>query len=215
MRIEVLVDVKTTLGEGPLWDVERAAALLDRQFRRPRLPRHRRRPRDPRLGRAAEDRLDGAAQERRRRRRLAARGFHFLDFKTGDVDADPRSRARQAEQPASTTARSTSAAASSPARWTRWRKARTARSTASTPTSPVTKLDGGIIVSQRPVLESGRRDLLFRRFLVGRDLGLRLRPRHRRRLQPAHLRQDRHLERRRRRRLDGRCRGLSLERAGL
>ena len=62
MRIEVLVDVKTTLGEGPLWDVEEQ----DRHRRDDDLPLRRRRAGNSRLGSAAEDRLDGVAPERRR-----------------------------------------------------------------------------------------------------------------------------------------------------
>ena len=40
------------------------------------------------------------------------------------------------------------------------------------PDFKVTKLDDGIIVSNGPCLEPRRQDLLFRRYLVGRDLGL-------------------------------------------
>ncbi len=73
MRIEVLVDVKTILGEGPLWDVEQERLYWIDSFGCKRVPLHGRRPRDPRLGRAGEDRLDGAAQGRQRRHLLAGR----------------------------------------------------------------------------------------------------------------------------------------------
>jgi sugar lactone lactonase YvrE len=52
MRIEVLVDVKTTLGEGPLWDVDEQRLYWIDSF--------------DGMGRATEDRFDGLAQERRR-----------------------------------------------------------------------------------------------------------------------------------------------------
>jgi hypothetical protein len=58
MRIEVLIDVKTVLGEGPLWDVDEQRLQC--------LPMHRRRRRGSRLGRAGQDRLDGFAQTGRR-----------------------------------------------------------------------------------------------------------------------------------------------------
>ena len=53
---------------------------------------------------------------------------------------------------------------------------------------------------QRSVLESRRTHLLFRRQLVGRNLGLRLRPRHGCRVQQAHVLQNRSFAGRRRRR---------------
>ena len=71
MRIEVLVDVKTMLGEGPLWDVEQERLYWIDSFDGRVFRAHRCRRRNPLLGRAAEDRLDGAAQRRRRRGRLA------------------------------------------------------------------------------------------------------------------------------------------------
>jgi len=85
MRIEVLVDVKTTLGEGPLWDVGQERLYWIDSF-------------DGRVFRATADgrevrswdvpqkigslaiRRDGAGAVV-----SLARGFHLLDFKTGDV----------------------------------------------------------------------------------------------------------------------------------
>jgi L-arabinonolactonase len=85
MRIEVLVDVKTILGEGPLWDVaEERLYWIDsfagnvfrcthdgREVRAWDLPQ--------KIGSMALRRQGGAVLS-------LARGFHFLDFKTGDVD---------------------------------------------------------------------------------------------------------------------------------
>ena len=84
MRIEVLVDVKTILGEGPLWDVEEERLYwIDsfagtvfrcthdgREIRAWDLPQ--------KIGSMALRRKGGAVLS-------LARGFHFLDFKTGDV----------------------------------------------------------------------------------------------------------------------------------
>ena len=84
MRIEVLVDVKTILGEGPLWDVESSASIsstvsaatssaapLTGARSAPGTCRRRSAP--WRCGRPG------------RRGHVARNGFHFLDFKTGDV----------------------------------------------------------------------------------------------------------------------------------
>ena len=113
------------------------------------------------------------------------------------------------------TARSTSAAASSPARWTRWKKARTARFTGSIRTSRVHKLDERIIVSNGPCWSPDGATFYFADTWTGeiwaydydqstgavsnRRTFVKRRP----------------LARRRSRRLDGRCRRLPLERAGL
>src|SRR5215813_15233038 len=84
MRIEVLVDVKTILGEGPLWDVEEQRLYwIDsfggnvfrctadgREIRAWDVPQ--------KIGSMALRRKGGALLS-------LARGFHFLDFKTGDV----------------------------------------------------------------------------------------------------------------------------------
>jgi len=85
MRIEVLVDVKTILGEGPLWDVEEQRLYwIDsfganvfrcthdgREVRAWDLPQQ--------IGSMALREKGGAVLS-------LARGFHFLDFKTGDVE---------------------------------------------------------------------------------------------------------------------------------
>jgi L-arabinonolactonase len=86
MRIEVLVDVKTTLGEGPLWDVEQERLYWIDTF-------------DGRIFRATADgrelrcwdvpqkigsialRKDGSGAVV-----SLARGFHLLDFRTGEVE---------------------------------------------------------------------------------------------------------------------------------
>mgnify|MGYP001046783198 FL=1 len=85
MRIEVLVDVKTTLGEGPLWDVEEQRLYWIDSF-------------DGRVFRATADGCEvrswdvpmkiGSMALRRSGGAILslARGFHFLDFKTGDVE---------------------------------------------------------------------------------------------------------------------------------
>jgi sugar lactone lactonase YvrE len=85
MQIDVLVDVKTILGEGPLWDVEEERLYwIDsfgmnvfrcthdgREIRAWDLPQ--------KIGSMALRRSGGAVLS-------LARGFHFLDFKTGDVE---------------------------------------------------------------------------------------------------------------------------------
>ena len=166
-------------------------------------------------GTCREDRLDGAAQGWQRRGGVAPRGFHLLDFADRRGDADPRSRAgpsrRTALNDGKVDRRGRFVAGSMDTR----RRGRPAGSTGSTRTSRVTRIDDGIIVLQRPVLEPRRPHLLFRRHLDRRDLGLRLRYRHRRGHQPPHLHQRRHQPGRRRRRLDRRCRRLSVECAGL
>jgi L-arabinonolactonase len=85
MRIEVLVDVKTILGEGPLWDVEEQrlywidsfgmnvfrATPDGREIRAWDVPQ--------KIGSMALRKSGGAVVS-------LARGFHFLDFRTGDVE---------------------------------------------------------------------------------------------------------------------------------
>ena len=86
MRIDVVLDVKTTLGEGPLWDADQQRLYWIDSF-------------DGRVFRATEDgrelrawdvpqkigsmalRKDGAGAVV-----SLQRGFHLLDFKTGDVE---------------------------------------------------------------------------------------------------------------------------------
>jgi L-arabinonolactonase len=92
MRIEVLVDVKTILGEGPLWDVEEQrlywidsfgcnvfrATADGREIRAWDVP--------AKIGSMALRRQGGAVLS-------LASGFHFLDFETGEtsliVDPEP------------------------------------------------------------------------------------------------------------------------------
>jgi len=85
MRIDVLVDVKTILGEGPLWDVEEQRLYwIDsfgmnvfrctadgREIRAWDLPQ--------KIGSMALRKKGGALLS-------LARGFHFLDFKSGNLD---------------------------------------------------------------------------------------------------------------------------------
>jgi L-arabinonolactonase len=86
MRIEVLVDVKTTLGEGPLWDVEQQRLYWIDSF-------------DGRVFRATADgreirswdvpqKIGSMALRKDGEGAVVslARGFHLLDFKTGDVE---------------------------------------------------------------------------------------------------------------------------------
>ena len=92
MRIEVLIDVKTILGEGPLWDVdEQRLYFIDsfgcnvfrctadgREVRAWDVP--------AKIGSMALRRQGGAVVS-------LANGFHFLDFASGDcrliVDPEP------------------------------------------------------------------------------------------------------------------------------
>lgn len=85
MRIEVLVDVKTTLGEGPLWDVEEQRLYWIDSF-------------DGRVFRATADGREvrcwdvpqkiGSMCLREGGGAVVSlqRGFHFLDFGTGEVE---------------------------------------------------------------------------------------------------------------------------------
>jgi len=84
MRIDVLVDVKTTLGEGPLWDIEEQRLFWIDSF-------------DGRVFRCTADGREVRAWDVPQKigsmclRKSGgavvslARGFHFLDFKTGEV----------------------------------------------------------------------------------------------------------------------------------
>lgn len=84
MRIEVLVDVKTTLGEGPLWDVEEQRlywidSFDGRVFRCTPDGRELRAWDVPqKIGSMCLRKSGGAVVS-------LARGFHFLDFRTGEV----------------------------------------------------------------------------------------------------------------------------------
>jgi L-arabinonolactonase len=86
MKIEVLVDVKTTLGEGPLWDVEQERLYWIDSF-------------DGRVFRATANgteircwdvpmKIGSMAMRNDGHGAILslARGFHLLDFKTGEVE---------------------------------------------------------------------------------------------------------------------------------
>jgi sugar lactone lactonase YvrE len=85
MRIEVLVDVKTTLGEGPLWDVEEQRLYWIDSF-------------DGRVFRCTEDGREVRAWDvpqkigsmclRKNGGAVVSlqRGWHFLDFESGEVE---------------------------------------------------------------------------------------------------------------------------------
>ena len=68
MRIEVLIDVKPILGEGPLWDVDEQRLYFIDSFGCNVFPLHRRWARGSRLGCAREDRVHGVAPSGRRGR---------------------------------------------------------------------------------------------------------------------------------------------------
>lgn len=99
MKIEVLVDVKTTLGEGPLWDVEQERLYWIDSF-------------DGRVFRATADggelrawdvpmKIGSMAIRKDGHGAIVslARGFHLLDFRTGDValihDPEPDKQANR------------------------------------------------------------------------------------------------------------------------
>ena len=98
MRIEVIVDVKTTLGEGPLWDAEQERLYWIDSF-------------DGRVFRATASggeircwdvpqKIGSMALRKDGNGAIIslARGFHTLDFRTGDVKPHCRSRTRQIQQ---------------------------------------------------------------------------------------------------------------------
>lgn len=85
MKIDVVIDVKTTLGEGPLWDVEQQRLYWIDSF-------------DGRVFRATHDGCEvrswdvpmkigsmALCKDGVRAVVALARGFHILDFKTGEV----------------------------------------------------------------------------------------------------------------------------------
>jgi len=84
LRIDVLVDVKTALGEGPLWDVEEQRLYwidsFDRRVFRCTVDGREIRAWDvpQKIGSMALRKSGGAVVS-------LARGFHFLDFQTGEV----------------------------------------------------------------------------------------------------------------------------------
>ena len=170
MRIEVLVDVKTILGEGPLWDVEEQRLYwIDsfggnvfrctpdgREIRAWDLPQ--------KIGSMALRKKGGAVLS-------LARGFHFLDFKTGDVEliVDP--------EPGRNNNRINDGKVD--------KRGRFVAGTMDTmedgpngslyrldPDLSLHKLDDKIIVSNGPCWSPDGSTFYFAEFLVGRDLGL-------------------------------------------
>ena len=100
MRIEVLVDVKTTLGEGPLWDVEQERlywidSFDGRVFRATAAGSEIRCWDVPQKIGSMALRKDGAGAVV-----SLARGFHLLDFKTGDVELIVDPEPGKSQQPA-------------------------------------------------------------------------------------------------------------------
>ena len=84
MRIEILADVKTTLGEGPLWDVDEQRLYWIDSF-------------DGRVFRCTADgrelrawdvpqKIGSMALRKQAGVVSLARGFHFLDFRSGEVE---------------------------------------------------------------------------------------------------------------------------------
>jgi sugar lactone lactonase YvrE len=145
MRIEVLVDVKTILGEGPLWDVEEQrlywidsfgmnvfrATADGREIRAWDVPQ--------KIGSMSLRKSGGAVVS-------LARGFHFLDLRTGNVelivDPEPGRTNRLSD------GKMDQRGPSSPARWTPWRKGPAGRYAGSD--LSLHKLDDKIIVSNGP-----------------------------------------------------------------
>ena len=213
MRIEVLIDVKAVLGEGPLWDVDEQRLYFIDSFgcnvfrctadggevRAWDVP--------AKIGSMALRRQGGAVLS-------LANGFHFLDFKTGEcqliVDPEPdKPDNRINDGKVDKRGRFVAGSMDTMEEGPEWR----ALSPRPRALAPQARRRHHRL--QRSVLESRRAHLLFRRQLVGRNLGLRLRPRHGRRLQQAHVLQNRSFAGRRRRRLHGRRGGMPVERAGL
>ena len=213
MRIEVLIDVKTVLGEGPLWDVDEQRLYFIDSFgcnvfrctadggevRAWDVP--------AKIGSMALRRQGGAVLS-------LANGFHFLDFKTGEcqliVDPEPTSPPTE-----STTARWTSAAASSRDRWIRWRTGPMARSIASI---LICRFTSSTTKSSSPTGRAGVPDGRIFYFadtwsgeIWAYDYDLDTGAVSNKRT----FVQSRSLERRRRRWLDRRRRGLPMECAGL
>ena len=212
MRIEVLIDVKAVLGEGPLWDVDEQRLYFIDSF-------------GCNVFRCTADggRFALGTCRRRSARWLCADGAaRCCRSPTGSTfsisrPASPAHRgpgARQARTTGSTTARWTSAAASSRARWIRWRKGRTARSTASTPISRYTSWTS---ISSSPTVRAGvPTGASSISPTAGRAKSGRTTTTSTRAPSPTSARSpNRSLARRRGRRLHGRRGRMPLERAGL
>ena len=174
---------KTALGEGPLWDVEEQRLYwIDSPTGTTSIRCDRRRARDRSAWDVPEqDRLDGACARRAARSSRSRSGFHFLDFGTGEVDA--ASTTPSPDKPTNRAQRRQGRPAGP------LRRRLDGLSRRRDPIGALYRLDPDLIAAQarrrhhrleRPLLEPGRQDLLLRRHLVRRDLGLRLRHRHRR-----------------------------------
>ena len=214
MRIEVLVDVKTTLGEGPLWDVGQQRLYWIDSF-------------DGRVFRCTHDgrevrawdvpeKIGSIAIRKDGNGAICslANGFHTLDFKTGDVelihDPEPGRPANRLND-GKVDKRGRFVAGSMDT----MEEGPNGALYRLDPDMSVHKIDDGIIVSNGPCWSPDGKILYFAEFVVRGDLGLRLRPRHRQRRQPADLHQGRYVTRRCGRRRHGGQRGLRVERRRL
>ena len=138
-----------------MWDVDGAAALLDRQPRQGGPSLRRRAAGRAELERAGAYRLDVPARAGRRGR-VAAQRLPLPRLRDGRGAADRRSRARRSAAPASTTARSTARAASSPATWTTRRREPLGRPLPARPRPDGDAARERHHRSQRPLLEPRR-----------------------------------------------------------
>ena len=161
MRIEVVLDVKTTLGEGPLWDVDQQRLYWIDSF-------------DGRVFRSTADgrelrcwdvpqKIGSMALRKDGEGAILSleRGFYTLDFKTGEVTLihDPEPETCRAI--GSTTARSIGAAGSSPGPWTRWRRMRPASLYRLDPDFSVTRIDSGMTCSNGPCFSPDDKTFYF------------------------------------------------------
>ena len=89
MRIEVLVDVKTTLGEGPLWGCRATAALLDRFHGWPGFPSNPMTGVKSGLGPAGQGRFDRDPQGWQWRDLLSGEWLSCPRFSDWRMHADP------------------------------------------------------------------------------------------------------------------------------
>ena len=211
MRIEILADVKTTLGEGPLWDVDEQRLYWIDSF-------------DGRVFRCTADgrelrawdvpqKIGSMALRKQAGGGVAGARFSLPGFSQRRGRADRRSRARQARQPAER--RQGRPAGALLRRQHGHAGSRTQRRPYRLdPDLSLHRLDTGIVVSNGPCW-SGRQDLLFRRHLVGARSGPMTAIQPAARFEPPHLHARGHERRRRGRRLHGGRRGLFVERPGL
>ena len=168
MRIEVIVDVKTTLGEGPLWDVEQERlywidSFDGRVFRATAAGTEIRCWDVPQKIGSMALRKDGSGAVV-----SLARGFHLLDFTSGDVELiiDP--------EPDKRNNRLNDGKVDKRGRFV----AGSMDTMEEGPNGALYRLDPDFSVHKLEwsLLESGWRHVLLRRHLDRRHLGLRLRP---------------------------------------